>query len=193
MTEDPAAALWSRLGDGDRHAAAELLPQVYERLRALAAGLVGRSRPDPLLQPTMLVHEAYAQLAGGKDVGWRSRTQFLAIAAKAMRDVLVDQARRARAQKRGGDDSWQRITASDLCDDRAQVDLDVLALHECLDRLAALDPRAAEIVQMRFFGGLSGDEIALATGLSRATVVRELTAARAWLARALGESPRESE
>jgi RNA polymerase sigma factor (TIGR02999 family) len=191
MTEDPAAALWDRLGDGDRQAAADLLPQVYERLRALAAGLLGKVRPDPLLQPTMLVHEAYAQLSGGRDVGWRSRTQFLAIAAKAMRDVLVDQARRARAQKRGGGDAWQRITASDLCDDRAQVDLDVLALHECLDRLAALDPRAAEIVQMRFFGGLSGDEIALALGISRATVVRELTAARAWLARALGESTRE--
>lgn len=183
MTEsDPRTqALITRLEQGDEQAAAELLPLVYERLRGLAQAFLSKRSPDAMMQATGLVHEAYLQLAGNRERDWSGKTHFLSVAAKAMRNLVVDHSRREQAEKRGGD--WQRLTSVDLIDDGAQIDLDVLALHEALERLAELDPRAAEIVELRFFAGLTGQEIASRLDLSRQTVTRELTAARAWLLR----------
>ncbi len=182
------ATLLTRSVQGDRGATDALAPLVYERLRGLAHRLAERHRGDALLQPTALVHEAWLHLSEGRN-DWRDRTHFYAIASHALRQVLVDHLRHEGAQKRGA--GWARVTASDLRDASAQVDLDVLALHEALDELAELDPRAARIVEMRFFAGMSGDEIAAELDLSRATVVRELAAARLWLRRALGSGEAE--
>ncbi len=164
----------------------QLLPVVYDELRALAGARLRRERPDHSLQPTALVHEAYIRLVGWDQRTWSDRAQFYRAAAEAMRRILIDHARgRARGKRGGG---------------RARVDLedanlatwddpdDVLALDEALHRLMEQDPRAAEIVQLRFFAGLSVDETAKALELSVRTVHREWKFARTWLFRALGEA-----
>ena len=161
----------------------DLPDDVYARLRAIAGRVLDRRANDAVLQPTLLVHDAWLQLADAERVDWRDATRFYAVAARAVRDVLVDHRRRAGAAKRGGD--RQRVTVTGLTDERAAIDLDVLALHDALERFAALDPRAARIVELRYFAGLTGQAIADELRLSRQTVVRELTAAHAWLAREL--------
>jgi RNA polymerase sigma-70 factor (ECF subfamily) len=168
---------WS---EGRREALDDLMPMVYADLRRVAANYMRREAVDHALQPTALVHEAYVRLIDQKHVQWRNRAHFFGVAAGLMRRILVDQARRRRAEKRGG--GWERVT---LVGDEAAVEnhkeIDVLALHEALERLASFDPQQERIVELRYFGGLTIEEAAEVLGISAATVVREWTIAKAWL------------
>ena len=169
------------LSNGRPAAADELLPLVYAELRNMAARLLRSERPDHTLQPTALVHEAYLRLVDQRVDTWQNKAHFLGIAAQAMRRILIDHARRRRATKRGG----ARVT---LDDDMAAVtgpSLDLLALDTALQELAALDPRQGQVVELRFFGGLTLEETAEVLGIAPATVKRDWTVARAWLHRAL--------
>jgi RNA polymerase sigma factor (TIGR02999 family) len=167
-------------GDGEREALEQLMPLVYEDLRRLAAGYMHRETPGHSLQPTALVHEAYVRLIDQRRVQWRNRAHFFGVAASMMRRILVDHARARRADKRGGD--VERVTlVGDEVAALEQNGLDVLALHESLERLAAFDPQQERIVELRYFGGLTIEEAAEVLGISQATVVREWTIAKAWL------------
>jgi RNA polymerase sigma factor (TIGR02999 family) len=167
---------WS---DGQRDALDQLVPLVYDDLRRLAAGYMGRETPGHSLQPTALVHEAYVRLVDQRRVQWRNRAHFFGVAASMMRRILVDYARKRRADKRGG--AAERVTLTEDVAAAEQNDLDVLTLHESLERLAAFDPQQERIVELRYFGGLTIDETAEVVGISPATVVREWTIAKAWL------------
>ena len=172
----------SEIESGDPTAADRLLPLVYDELRRLAAAKLAQERPGQTLQATALVHEAYLRLArpkGGDEPQWNSRGHFFCAAAEAMRRILVDQARHKRSQRRGGD--YQRIELSAV-EPAAQADqLDMLALDEALAQLAARDPRAAEVVKLRFFAGLTVAEAAAALGVSVATVENDWAYAKSWL------------
>jgi len=168
---------WS---DGSREALGDLVPLVYGDLRRLAAGYMQREAAGHVLQPTALVTEAYLRLIDQRQVKWRNRAHFFGVAANMMRRILVDQARRRRAERRGG--NWERITVTGL--DVAANEpnrIDVLALHESLERLAEFDSQQARIVELRYFAGLTIDEAAEVLGISEATVAREWTIAKAWL------------
>ena len=169
---------------GRQEALAELLPLVYAELRALAESYFRSERSTHTLQPTALVHEAFVKLAGGGEIRATSRGQFLALAAKAMRNVLVDHARARDREKRGG--GWSRVSLT-IADAKSGRDreIDVLALNDALDRLAALDERKARLVELRFFGGLGEREAAEALGIARSTAAEEWRMARAWLGREL--------
>lgn len=156
---------------GDRRAAAELLPLVYAELRNLARARLGHVPAGNTLQPTALVHEAYMKLVGSRDPGWDSRGHFFAAAAEAMRQVLVDQARRKNRLKRGGDK--KRMDVDDFDVPLSSPVEDVIALDEAIERLRADDERKAQLVTLRCFGGLNREEAAAAMGLSIATVDRE--------------------
>ena len=180
-----------RVSRGEAGAVEELTPLLYDELRSLARSYLARQRADHTLQPTALVHEAFLRLTDAESIDPLGRAHFFSLAAKTMRHVLVDHARRHNAEKRRG--GWDRITlqgifADDGTGEGATVGLELLDLDEALLRLAELDARQAEIVQLRFFGGLTGDEVGEVLGLSRATVVRELKMARAWLLRELDRS-----
>jgi RNA polymerase sigma factor (TIGR02999 family) len=177
-------ARWHR---GDRDALAELMPLVYGELRRLAQHYMRREHGDHTLQPTALVHEAYLRLVGNDRRPFNNRVHFYGAAAQAMRRILVDHARRRRAQKRGDDPAMVSLDSID-----AGVDLrrDIVALDEALTRLAAEAPQPARVVELRYFGGLSIDETAEVLGVAPATVKRHWTFARAWLHRAL--TPTES-
>ena len=163
------------------------MPLVYDELRKLAASYLRRERPGQTLQATALVHEAYVRLISEKAHSWQNRTHFLAIAALSMRQILVQRARARRAAKRGGDPA--RITIDEqllpAATRGAPDEIDLVALDEALDRLAALNERQAKIVELRYFGGLGVEEAAEALGISPATVKRDWTLARAWLKREL--------
>ena len=172
---------------GDRQAAADLLPLVYDELRKLAAVRMANESPDQTLQPTALVHEAYLRLVGPADAAdWDGRGHFFAAAAEAMRRILVDAARRKRAAKHGG--LLRRVELPDLPADPGAADDRLLALDAALTRLAADDPVAARVVELRHFAGLSVEDAAAALGLSRATAYRHWTFARAWLRDAVREA-----
>ena len=173
----------SRFDSGDPCAATELLPIVYDELRRLAADKLGRENPGQTLQPTALVHEAYLRLIDvDKTREWNGRTHFFAAAAEAMRRILVDRARQKNSQKRGGERA--RIDfREDLLADIDHSD-EVLAVHDALAHLAAVDPQAAELVKLRYFAGLSIDETADAMNISPRSVDRLWAYARAWLRRA---------
>lgn len=169
---------------GDRAALDALVPLVYDELRRLAGGYLRHERSDHTLQATALVHEAYFRLAGQDRVAWQNRSHFFAIAAQAMRRILVDHARRRAAGRRIDPQALLPVElASDLTVDDAG---ELLAVHEALERLAALSERQARVVELRFFGGLTIAETAEALTLSVPTVVREWRFARAWLRRELG-------
>lgn len=168
---------------GDAGALARLLPAVYDELRRLAASYLRRERAGHTLQPTALAHEAWIRLVDATRVEWRDRAQFLAIAARSMRQILVDHARTRDAIKRGG--AHDRVTLSRVEGFTPGPDLDVLALEEALEALEALDPRKARIVELRFYGGLTAKEAASALGVSETTVENEWRFARAWLANRL--------
>jgi RNA polymerase sigma factor (TIGR02999 family) len=172
---------WS---DGDRRALDRLTPLVYEELHHQAARYLRRERPGHTLQTTALINEAYLRLIDAKDVHWRSRAHFLAIAANLMRRVLVDHARRRDAEKRGG--SHIRLTLDEALAIATETDVDLLAIDEALDRLAAIDPQQARVVELRFFSGLTVEETAAALGVSPKTVKRDWSVARAWLRREIG-------
>jgi RNA polymerase sigma-70 factor, ECF subfamily len=159
------------------------LPAVYDELRQLASSYLRRERPDHTLQPTALVHESYLRLLNQKTVDWSNRLEFLSIAARMMRRILADHAIARKAEKRGsGAPKLQLDAALDFCNDRA---IDVAAVDTALRDLGAMDPRQAELVELRFFGGLTIEETAEVMALSPATVKREWMTARRWLQREL--------
>jgi len=187
MTDEPSngvTSLLARIGRGDQHAIDDLFPLVYAELRRIASREMRRERPGRTLQATALVHEAYLRLVKDATLSAASRGQFLGIAAHAMREILIERARARVAQKRGG--GAARITLDESLSATPGLSIDVLALDEALQRLARLDPRHAQVVELRYFGGLSVEDTAAALGLSPATVKRAWTLARAWLYRELG-------
>ncbi len=183
--EGQVVSILGRATSGDRLAAAELLPLVYGELKALASNYLKQERPGHTLQPTALVHEAYIRMAGA-DREWAGKSHFLAVAAVAMRNVLVDHARRRGADKRSGELGRVTLDAAELGDRRR--DVEVLELDGLIERLAELDPRRARVVELKFFAAMTNDQIAEVLGVSRSTVAEDWTVARAWLgARAGGE------
>ncbi len=176
----PITQLLMDWSDGRREALENLVPLVYDDLRRMAAAYMQREPAGHALQPTALVHEAYVRLIDQRQVKWRNRAHFFGVAAGMMRRILVDQARLRRAGKRGG--HWQRITLlGDQPGSEGPDPIDVLALHEALERLAAFDAQQERIVELRYFGGLTIEEAAEVMSISPATVVREWTIAKAWL------------
>jgi len=173
--------------DGDQKALDQLLPLVYEELRRLAARFLRKERRGHTLQPTALVHEAYARLVGQQRTSLENRSHFFAVASKAMRRVLVDHARRYRAGKRIG--IQDKVSLGEVEEPAIEPDVEVLAVHEALERLAEIHPRQAQLVELRYFGGLTNAEAAAHFGVSRATAERDWKVARIWLHRRLSGRP----
>lgn len=170
---------------GDPDATERLLGDVYEHLRAVAGRIFRGQSASHTLQPTAVVHEAFLKLVGSESGGdWKDRAHFIAVAARAMRQILVDHARAASALKRGGD--GKRITLIDVAGPDGPSAVDVLALEDALEKLATLDPRPARVAELRFLGGLNVEETALVLGVSTRTVELDWRMARGWLATALG-------
>jgi RNA polymerase sigma factor (TIGR02999 family) len=171
---------------GDPQAARQLLPLVYDELRRLAAQKLAHEKPGQTLDATALVHEAYLRLVGpGEPARWNSRGHFFAAAAEAMRRILVENARRRHSRKRGG--GRKRLDLDQLTVADRAADEELLALDDCLERLAREDPTSAELVKLRFFAGLTHQEAAAALGLPRRTADRTWAYARAWLGEALSQ------
>lgn len=175
--------LLARVRNGDRQALDLLTPLVYDQLRRIAQGCIRGENPGLTLQATSLVHEAWMRLAGNSHPDYQDRAHFFGVAARLMRQILVDHARAVRAAKRGG--------GKVSLDPRMEIaghsdDLTILAVHEALERLAAQDPRKAQFIEMRFFAGMQIDEIAACTGVPKPTVYREVRIAQAWLFREAG-------
>lgn len=168
----------------------QLLPLVYDELKRLAARKLSMEQPGQTLQTTALVHEAYLRLLGDDQLPWENRIHFFAAAAEAMRRILVDSARSKKRLKRGGD--WQRVDMDSIEAQLPDANVDILALDEALKELAAEQPKREELVRLRFFAGLTIDEVALAMGISTATAVRSWRYARAWLAEKLAETGEEN-
>jgi RNA polymerase sigma factor (TIGR02999 family) len=187
---ETVTSLLVRLRGADDATRSEALQQVlellYPELRRLAARLMRRERPGHTLQPTALVHEAFLELVDDSAVDWQGRSHFLGVAARVMRRVLVDHARRRRANKRGG--GLAQVTLDEALAGGPDRALDVLELDEILERFASLDARGARVVEMRVFGGLTADEAAAALGVSKRTVDADWSVARMWLARELRAS-----
>ena len=161
----------------------QMMPAVYAELRKLAESYMHHERPEHTLQPTALVHEAYLRMAGQRTVDWQNRAQLLAIAARMMRRILLDHAALRGASKRFGG-AFRVDLGDDLLTDRGAT-LDVLELDRALERLGAIDPQQASIVELRFYGGLENEEIAEVLGISTTTVRRRWASARLWLVREL--------
>jgi RNA polymerase sigma-70 factor (ECF subfamily) len=178
--------LLARWNSGDADALAELMPLVYGELRRLAAHYMTQERPGHTLQPTALVHEAYLRLANVRDGQFNNRVHFYGAAAQAMRRILVDHARLRTATKRGKNPTM--LSLDDLANVGGDIGFDLIALDDALERLAAIAPRPAKVVELRYFGGMSIDEVAEFLGIAPATVKRHWAFARAWLQRAL-DSP----
>jgi RNA polymerase sigma factor (TIGR02999 family) len=171
---------------GDRTARDELMPLVYDELRRLARAYLRRERPNHTLQPTALVHEAYLRLVDQSQVNWQNRSHFFGIAARLMRQILINHAEARHAAKRGGSAERLSLSAVDRFADKQEIDM--IALNEALKNLECVDPIQCHIVELRFFGGLTIEEVAEVTGVSPATVKREWSTARAWLRRELRHS-----
>ena len=167
-----------------RRSADELVATLYTELRGLAAARIASEPPGRTVQATVLVHEAYLRLRGDGEANWNSRAHFFGAAARAMRRILVEQARARKRQKRGGD--RQQVPLDELVPDGAGVSDDVLAVDEALDKLQAQDSRKAEIVHLRYFGGLTNEETAKAMDLSVGTIEREWRFLKAWLRAEIG-------
>jgi len=182
MAADPPTitVLLTRWRAGDERAGAELMTVVYAELRRLAASYMRHERSEHTLAPTGLVHEAYLRLCGGAEIDWQSRGHFFAVFAQQMRRVLVDHARSVQSAKRGGGLHKHSLTGVEPGDPRLES-IDLLAVNEALERLAALDPRAAQVVELRYFGGLTEREAADALQVSTATIKRDWDFARTWL------------
>ena len=184
-TRENITKLLIDFGKGDRAALDEMLPLVYSELKRLASYYLSRERTGHTLQTTALVHEAYMRLVDQQNVNWKNRAQFLGVAAEMMRRILVNHARDRAAAKRGG--GAKRVSLS-LADVGGETDIDLIALDQALTEFAALDARKSRIVELKFFGGLTIEEIGEVMGISHGTVERELMLARAWLYRALSGS-----
>ena len=174
---------------GDEQALSALMPLVYDELRRLAASYMRRERPGQTLQATALVHDAYIRLMQDSKLSWQNRSHFFGIAARSMRQILVERARARRAVKRGGSRIRVTLDAGLLAADAPAIDLE--ALDEALTRLEALDAELARVVEVRFFGGLSIEEAAETLDVSPATVKRRWSVAKAWLARELAVKGRK--
>jgi len=181
-------ALLQAWGGGDGAALERLVPLVYAELRQVARRAMGRERPGHTLQSTALIHEVYLKLLGGKPLRWENRAHFYAIAAKLMRQVLVDHARTKRRRKRGG--SAARVTLDEGLLLSPQAGPDLVALDDALRALAAIDPRKGRVVELRFFGGLEVEETAHVLGVSPQTVMRDWKLAKVWLYRELHRGAR---
>lgn len=173
---------------GDADAMERLIPVVYQELRRLAAGYLRGERPGHTLQPTALAHEAFLRLVGNPNAEWQGRRHFLGVAARTMRSILVDHARRRRAQKRGGGQAAVALDTGLLVAGNRPVEFD--DLDRALEDLARLSERQARVVELRYFGGLTVEEVADLIGVSPVTVKRDWTTARAWLYRELTGSKR---
>jgi RNA polymerase sigma factor (TIGR02999 family) len=172
---------WSH---GDQAALEKLMPLVYDELRRLATNYLRRERGNHTLQPTALVNEAYLKLVDQRNAKWQNRAQFFGISAQLMRRILVDHARQHGAAKRGGS-KQQRLSITSAERVVKQPEIDLLALNEALEELTLMDPQQAQIVELKFFGGLSIEETAEVLGIGHATVERDWKIARAWLRRQL--------
>ena len=175
--------LLHQISGGDSSAVERLVPLIYAELRQIAGRAMRHERSDHTLQPTALVHEAFLRLVGKPDLSWESKAHFLNIAAQAMRRVLLMHARERGAAKRGG--GAERVTLDDQLVGSAERGIDLIGLDESLERLAAIFPRKARVVELRFFAGLSLEETGKVVGISLATVKREWDFARAWIRRDL--------
>jgi len=177
--------LLNAAGTGDQQAAGQLVELVYSELRALAGSYSRGQNPGHTLTPTAIVHEAFVKLVDQSNHKWNDRAHFFAVAATAMRQILVDHARRARAAKRGGNgDEWQRISLGGV-GSSAEDQVDLVALDDALTKLASLDQRKHRVVELRFFGGLEMEDIARLLEVSLSTVEADWRGARAWLSREL--------
>ena len=174
-----ATILLSRLRGGDADAGRELLPILYDELKRIAARQFRGQAAGHTLQPTVLVHEAFLRLVG-KPAAFTDRAHFFAVAATAMRQILVNHARASNAEKRGGGAKAVALN-HDVADTDAVSEIDVLSLHEALEQLERIDQRKHRVIELRFFAGLTVEEIAEAMGLSKTTIESEWRAARAWL------------
>ncbi len=181
-TREEVTAILQRINEGSPHAPEELLPVVYDELRKLASDYMAGERPDHTLQATALVHDAYIRLVDWENVSWQNRAHFFSVAAKVMRNILVDHAVARKAQKRN---FGQRIELTEDISFSGGHDLDLLELENALSVLAKIEPDQERIVELRFFGGLTIDETAHVMNASPATVKREWAIAKTWLFRRL--------
>ena len=173
-------------GNGEQQALDRLIPLVYTELHRLAHRYMGRERRTHTLQPTALVHEAYERLIDLKHVSWQNRAQFFGVSAQLMRCILVDYARSRRYSKRGGE--WRQVPLNEALAVFPDRRADIVALDDALCALARIDPRKSQVVEMRFFGGMSIKETAEVLHISEETVLRDWRLAKVWLLRELGES-----
>ena len=184
MVQPPSSEVTRLLrawGDGDEAALSGIVKLVYPELRDIARRCLSRERPDHTIQATALVHEAYLRLVDIRQIGWQDRVHFLAVGARVMRRILVDYARARDCAKREG--LAHRTTLNDALVFSSEPDPMVIRLHEALERLAEFDTRKARVVEMRYFGGLTADEIAAALHISTQSVNRDWSLAKAWLVR----------
>src|SRR5439155_23587985 len=179
VSQQRVTELLERWGHGDDDALAQLTPFVYEELRRLAHRQMGAERADHTLQTTALVNEAYLRLADQTHPRWQNRAHFFAVAARVMREILVSYARSQRSQKRGG--GALKVELDEVALVSPEQSKEIVDLHEALERLAALDSRKAQVVELKYFGGLNYDEMAEVLKISRVTVRRDWEFARAWL------------
>lgn len=172
---------------GDPRQGEQLLAMIYDELHRLAAGQMSRERAGHTLQPTALVHEAYLRLVDVENVPWAGCAHFYGVAARAMRQILVDHARKVGAAKRGG--QWRRVTIDENLGPDQAAGYDLFDLHDAVEKLARQDPALGRLIELRFFGGLTLDETAEVTGVSRRKVAKDWAFARLWLARELSGEP----
>jgi len=181
-----ATVMLERCVNGDPNAASELLPVVYDQLRAMAGSFFQRQPANHTLEPTALVHEAFIKLIRYSESGWESRAHFMAVAARAMRQILQDRARQRIRVRAAG--QMERVTLSGVADTSSVVAVDLVALDDALRKLAELDADQARIVELRFFGGLNVEEVAHVMKWSKSKVEKEWVRIRAWLSRELAEA-----
>ena len=184
--ESEVTRLLEQVADGDEMAVRQLLPTIYDDLHEMAQAYFRKQEAGHSLQPTAIVHEAFVKLVATSS-RWQDRAHFYAVAATAMRQILIDHARRKRAEKRGGGER-DRVTLGNLVAPSGAGEIDILALDEAMTRLAVLDPRQHRIVELRFFADLQEEEIAAVIGVSRTTVQTEWRLAKAWLATELNKA-----
>ena len=186
MTKNPdATVMLDQLNAGDGKAAERLLTVVYDELHDLADGFMRRERADHTLQPTALIHEAFMKLVDQSRVNWNGKTHFKAVAAQAMRRILIDHARGKKREKRG--DGWRRVPMYDAFQLAASGALDVLSLQDALEKMRALDERQANVVEYRIFGGMTSEETARMLDVSQRSVERDWKMGLAWLRRELSK------
>lgn len=183
MTSDPIELL-NQISAGDRSRVDDLSSLLYDDFRRIAASFLEDTNSNSL-QPTVIVHEAFLKLANHEAVDWQGKSHFLAVGAKAMRQILVDHARKRTAKKRGGE--RMRISLNEELVISSENEIDVLAIHDALNKLAQIDQERARIVELRFYGGLSIEEIAEVLGSSRRTIQKKWAGTKAWLRRELSE------